>query len=156
MQKIKRKRLVWTCLTTLALLYPISVWAASIVKPTIVLPAPFLIEWIGVWFFAIGGGICAAFVKMEQIDKRFYYPALAKFLIGVFSGVAISLFIETFINTRMGFLTFGALFASLFSAPTAAGVMAWLSKQDRIDKALDGYVKQKTGIDVSLDDKEIK
>ena len=156
MLKIKRNQLVWACLSALAFCYPLFAWATTTIDPALVLPAPFKIEWTGVWMFAIGGGICSAFVKMEQIDKRYYYPALAKFLIGTFSGVAISLLVETFINTRIGFLTFGALFASLFSAPAVAGAMAWLSKQERIDKALDGYVKQKTGIDVSLNDEETK
>lgn len=154
MLRIKIKRLWWACVAAIAL-YPISARAQDSL-PLLVLPAPFLIDWSGIWLFALGGGVCSAFVKMKEIDKRFHYPAFAKFLIGTFSGVGISLFIETFINTSIGFLTFFALFASLFSAPIAAGGMAWLSDQRRIDKALDGHYKQKTGIDVSLDDEEVK
>ena len=153
MLKIKLIQLMCACLAALVVLYPAIAWAAEN-APVLVLPAPFSIDWSGVWIFATGGGVCAAFVKMEQIDKRFYYPAFAKFLIGLFSGVAISLFVETFINTSIGFLTFFALFASLFSAPVAAGAMAWLSKQKRIDKALDAAYKKKTGVDVSLYDEE--
>lgn len=149
MLKIKFWQRWWAC-AAIVVLYPISAWAVEN-TPILMLPAPFLLEWSGVWAFAIGGGAGSAFLKMREIDDRYHYSALAKFVIGVFSGVAISLLVKTLLNTSIELLTFFALFASLFSAPIVAGTMAWLSKQRRIDKALDGYYKQKTGIDVSLD-----
>ncbi|MGO3338199.1 hypothetical protein [Psychrobacter sp.] len=156
MPKISIKHSIWFGCIVFVMCYPIVAYAADKIAPNIVLPAPFLIDWSGVWLFSVGGGIGSAFVKMEQIDKRFYYPALAKFLIGVFSGVAISLLLDTLVNTRIGFLTFFALLASLFSAPAIAGGMVWISKQERVDKALDAYYKQKTGVDVSLDKEDEK
>ncbi len=157
MPRVKVKRLWWVALAALALLYPISAWAADAIDtPILVLPAPFTMDWAGIWVFGAGGGVGSAFLKMKEIDDRYHYPALAKFIIGVLSGVAISLLMKTLLSSSVEFLTFFALGASLFSAPIVAGTMGWLSSQRRINKALDGHYKKKTGIDVSLDDEESK
>ena len=151
MLKIKLRRLMWACLAALALAYPVSVLASDALIKARILPAPFLLSWVGVWVFAIAGGICAAFVKIPEIDVRFHYPSLAKFLIGAFSGVALSLFIDTFTETQSQALPLFALIAGLFSAPLVAGTMVWISNQRRIDKALNQVAKQRTGVDMSLD-----
>ena len=91
MSKIKTYRLWWACLITIAASYPIIAWAARKMAEPRTLPAPFLLSWLDVWIFAAAGGVCAALVKIPEIDKRFGYPPFAKFLIGLFSGVALSL-----------------------------------------------------------------
>lgn len=157
MLKIKLTQLVWACLAALAISYPVSAWAASVALHNQVLPAPFLLSWVGVWVFSAAGGLCAAFVKIPEIDARFHYPSLAKAMLGLFTGVALCSFIDTFTETQSGLLTFFALGASLFSAPITAGAMVWLSNQKRMDKALNQLAKRRTGVDVSLDsDEELK
>ncbi len=151
MLKIKLKRLWWACLVALAASYPVSVVAAQSLANTQALTAPFLLSWTGVWVFAIGGGICAGFVRIADVDVHFYAPMVAKAIIGTFSGVALCLLIDAFTNTQNGALAFFAYFASLFSAPLAGGVTVWLSKQKRIDNALNQIAKRKTGIDLSGD-----
>lgn len=152
MLKIKIGRLWWACIAALAASYPFSVWASSQIIESRVLPAPFLLSWTGVWVFAIAGGLCAAFVKIPEIDIRFYYPSLAKALIGIFSGVALSLFIDVFTDTQSGALPIFALLAGLFSAPLVAGTQVWISNQKRINKTLNQMAHKRTGLDTSLDD----
>lgn len=152
MLKIKLKRLWWAFLVALAASYPFSVWAAEQLIESRVLPAPFLLSWTGVWVFATAGGLCAAFVKIPEIDKSFNYPPLAKFLIGLFSGVALSLAVNNFSEAQSGALPLFALLAGLFSAPLVAGTMVWISNQKRINKTLNQAVRSRTGIDTSVDD----
>ena len=152
MLKVKFWQLWWACIAALAASYPISAWAADHIIEAGVLPAPFLLSWTGVWVFATAGGLCAAFVKIPEIDKSFYYPSLAKALIGVFMGVALSLALNTFSEARSGALPLFALLAGLFSAPLVAGTMVWISNQKRINKTLNQAVRSRTGIDTSLDD----
>ncbi len=151
MIKIKLSWLWWACLASLAASYPLSVYAAQNFVNDQALTAPFLLSWTGVWVFAAGGGICAAFVRIADVDVHFYAPMLAKSIIGTFSGVALCLLIDAFTDTQNGALAFFAYFASLFSAPLAGGVTVWLSKQKRIDNALNQITKQRTGIDLSDD-----
>ncbi len=151
MLKIKLKRLWWLSLVAMVASYPFSSWAASQAIQGRVLPAPFLLSWLGVWVFAAAGGVCAAFVRIPEIDGRFYHPSVAKSLLGLFSGVAICSLIDNFTDTQSGALAFFAFFASIFSAPLAAGIMVWLSNQKRIDKALNQAVRSRTGVDTSID-----
>tara|TARA_R110002073_G_scaffold336570_1_gene535632 strand:- start:2621 stop:3034 length:414 start_codon:yes stop_codon:yes gene_type:complete len=116
-----------------------------------VLPAPFLLSWTGVWVFSTAGGLCAAFVKIPEIDKSFNYPPFAKFLIGLFSGVALSLAVNSFSEAQSGALPLFALLAGLFSAPLVAGTMVWISNQKRINKTLNQAVRTRTGLDTSVD-----
>lgn len=152
MPKIKFWQLWWACVAALAASYPISAWAADQLIEARVLPAPFLLSWAGVWVFSTAGGLCAAFVKIPEIDKSFYYPSLAKALIGVFMGVALSLAVNTFNEAQSGALPLFALLAGLFSAPLVAGTMVWISNQKRINKTLNQAVRNRTGLDTSVDD----
>ncbi|KAF0569201.1 hypothetical protein FQV37_196 [Psychrobacter nivimaris] len=151
MLKIKFWQLWWACIAALAASYPISAWAADQLIEARVLPAPFLLSWTGVWVFSTAGGLCAAFVKIPEIDKSFYYPSLAKALIGVFMGVALSLAVNTFNESQSGALPLFALLAGLFSAPLVAGTMVWISNQKRINKTLNQAVRNRTGLDTSVD-----
>lgn len=152
MLNIKFWQLWWACIAALAASYPISAWAADRIIDAGVLPAPFLLSWAGVWVFSTAGGLCAAFVKIPEIDKSFYYPSLAKALIGVFMGVALSLAVNTFNEAQSGALPLFALLAGLFSAPLVAGTMVWISNQKRINKTLNQAVRNRTGLDTSVDD----
>jgi hypothetical protein len=152
MLKIKFKQLLWACIAALAASYPISAWATEQLIESRVLPAPFLLDWTGVWVFAALGGLGAAFVKIPEIDKRFNYPPFAKFLIGLSSGVALSVAINTFSEAQSEALPLFALLAGLFSAPLVAGTMVWISNQKRINKTLNQAVRKRTGLDTSVDD----
>lgn len=152
MLKIRLARLWWAFLVALAASYPFSVWATEQLAESRVFPAPFLLSWTGVWVFAAAGGLCAAFVKIPEIDKSFNYPPLAKFLIGLSSGVALSLAVNNFSEAQSGALPLFALLAGLFSAPLVAGTMVWISNQKRINKTLNQAVRSRTGIDTSLND----
>lgn len=152
MLKIKFWQLWWACVAALAASYPISAWAADQLIEARVLPAPFLLSWTGVWVFSAAGGLCAALVKIPEIDKSFSYPPLAKFLIGLFSGVALSLAVNNFNEAQSGALPLFALLAGLFSAPLVAGTMVWISNQKRINKTLNQAVRSRTGIDTSIND----
>lgn len=152
MLKIKFWQLWWACVAALAASYPISAWATEQLIESRVLPAPFLLSWTGVWVFSTAGGLCAAFVKIPEIDKSFNYPPLAKFLIGLFSGVALSLAVNNFSEAQSGALPLFALLAGLFSAPLVAGTMVWISNQKRINKTLNQAVRNRTGLDTSVDD----
>lgn len=151
MLKIKFARLWGLSVVAMVASYPFSAWAANIALEGRVLPAPFLLSWLGVWVFAGAGGLCAAFVRIPEIDARFYYPSIAKSLLGLFSGVALCSLINNFNDTQSGALAFFAFFASIFSAPLAAGVMVWLSNQRRIDKALNQVTKKRIGVDVEIE-----
>ncbi|MGP4715262.1 hypothetical protein ACTXGL_01305 [Psychrobacter sp. T6-6] len=152
MPRIKFWQLWWACVAALAASYPISAWATEQLIESKVLPAPFLLSWTGVWVFSAAGGLCAAFVKIPEIDVRFYYPSLAKALIGLFSGVALSLAIDVFSESQSGALPLFALLAGLFSAPLVAGTQVWISNQKRINKTLNQAVRKRTGFDTSIDD----
>ena len=152
MLRIKFWQLWWACIAALAASYPISAWATQQLIESRVLPAPFLLSWTGVWVFSTAGGLCAAFVKIPEIDMRFYYPSLAKALIGIFSGVALSLAVNSFSEAQSEALPLFALLAGLFSAPLVAGTMVWISNQKRINKTLNQAVRKRTGLDTSVDD----
>jgi hypothetical protein len=148
MFKIKVKWL-WMFLVATALGYPISVLAASGVTEGNDFVAPFLFSWLGVWVFAAAGGLCAGFVRITDIDERLNRPILAKFVIGLFWGVALCSLIDAFTSTPQAALTFFALFASCFSAPICAGLMVYLSNQKRLNSAFDQVARKRTGIDLT-------
>lgn len=156
MLKIKFWQLWWACIAALAASYPISAWAADRIIEAGVLPAPFLLSWTGVWVFSAAGGLCSAFVKIPEIDVRFYYPSLAKASIGIFMGVALSLAINTFSEAQSGALPLFALLAGLFSAPLVAGTQVWIGDQKRITKTLNQVARKRTGLDTSLDGDDFK
>lgn len=128
---------LWVFLVAIAVSYPISVLAATNVVGDRDLVAPFLFSWIGVWIFAAAGGICAGFVRITDVDEKLNHPMLAKFVIGLFWGVALCSLIDAFTSTPQAALTFFALFASCFSAPVCAGLMVYLSNQKRLNNAFD-------------------
>ena len=152
MLKIKSWQLWWACIAALAASYPVIAWATEQLAEPRVLPAPFLLSWMDVWVFATAGGLCAAFVKIPEIDKSFNYPPFAKFLIGLSSGVALSVAVNSFSEAQSEVLPLFALLAGLFSAPLVAGTMVWIGNQKRINKTLNQAIRNRTGLDTSVDD----
>lgn len=148
MIKIKMRRLGWLCLIALLASYPLAVAAATQLEAHN-LTAPFLVSWIGIWVFAAGGGFCASFIHVTDVDNKLKNPAIAKMVIGTFWGVALCLVIDALTSTPMGALPFFALFASCFSAPLCAGAMVYVGNQDRQNKAYDQILRRKAGIDLS-------
>ena len=132
MPKINISRLWWVCLIAIAASYPLSVQAAIAMEGRN-FSAPFLFSWLGVWVFSLAGGICASFVRIEDIDNKFYAPMFAKIVLGLFSGVALCSLIASGSEPPKAALTFWAFFASLFSAPIGAGALVYLSNQDRLN-----------------------
>lgn len=151
--KIKLFRLVVLSTAVIALCYPLSVQAATVIQKSD-LSAPFLFSWAGVWLFSGAGGFTAGFIRIEDIDDRLNRPRFAKFFIGLFWGVAICLLLDALTGTPHGALTFFALAVSSFAAPPTAGAMVWLSNQKRIDKALNQIASRKANIDTELQEDE--
>lgn len=146
--KIKLSWLMALSSVVIALCYPLSVQAATLVQKSD-LTAPFIFSWIGVWVFSGAGGFSAGFIRVDEIDDRLKNPKTAKFFIGLFWGVGICLLIDALTGTPQGALTFFALAVSSFATPSTAGAMVWLSNQRRINRALNKGFQMKTGIDVS-------
>ncbi|SLJ84513.1 hypothetical protein [Psychrobacter sp. DAB_AL43B] len=146
--KIKLRWLWLICTALIAMCYPLSVQAATLVQKSD-LSAPFIFSWLGVWVFSGAGGLGASFIVVDDIDAKLRHPVIAKFVIGLFWGVGICLLIDALTGTPQGALTFFALAVSSFATPSTAGAMVWLSNQKRINKALDKGFKMKTGIDLS-------
>lgn len=134
MLKIKLGWLWLTLIVALVASYPLSAWAADVVVVRIY-AAPFLFSWLGVWFFSVAGGICAGFVRINDIDSKLYAAVFAKVFIGTFSGVSLCLLLSGN-ETPEAALTFWAFFASLFSSPLVAGGLVYISNQKRIDSIL--------------------
>ncbi|MGO2507108.1 hypothetical protein [Psychrobacter alimentarius] len=141
MLQVKFKRLWWACLIAIAASYPLSVMAADELGLSQLSP-PFVVAWIGVWVFAIAGGVGASFIHITDVDSKLRYPALAKIVLGTFWGMALSLAIESLTSTPMGALPLFALGASCFSAPLCAGFMVYISSQKRQNDVYD-IVKDK-------------
>ena len=148
MIKIKLARLWLICTVAIVASYPLSVMAAGLVQVSD-LTAPFIFSWVGVWVFSGAGGLCASFIVIDDIDAKLRHPIIAKFVIGLFCGVGICLLLDALTGTPQGALTFFALFVSLFSTPSTAGAMVWLSNQKRINSALNQVTRKRTGIDLS-------
>lgn len=136
MLKVQFKRAWWVCLIAIAASYPLSVYAADSLGVSNLSP-PFVIAWIGVWVFAIAGGVGASFIHITDVDSKLRYPALAKIVLGTFWGMALCLAIESLTSTPMGALPLFALGASCFSAPICAGAMVYISNQKRLDATFD-------------------
>lgn len=86
--------------------------------------APFLISWVPVWVFALGGGLGANFIKVPEIDKHFRYLLVAKPFLGVFGGIALCLLMSDGSEPPDISLTAYALIASLLSAPILQALIA--------------------------------
>jgi len=119
-------------LAAIAVSYPISALAAIPLEGR-EYAAPFLFSWVGVWVFSAAGGICAGFVRINDIDSKLYAAVFAKVFIGTFTGVSLCLLIASSTEPPEAALTFWAFFASLFSSPLVAGGLVYISNQRRLD-----------------------
>lgn len=139
MPQVNLKRLIWAFVLTIALAYPMSAIAANAAEQLGMghLQPPFTPEWIGVWVFAIGGGIGAGFIHIAEVDRYLKYPTLAKAFLGTFWGMAISLAIDALTDTPMGAIMLFTISASSFSAPICAGFMVYISVQRRQNRVYD-------------------
>lgn len=95
------------------------------------LQAPFLISWLGVWVFALLGGLASGFIRIDDIDGRLRYPLIAKPLIGMVSGVAMVTYLNKNIEPPATDLVFWAFVASLCSTPIICGFLVFISDQKR-------------------------
>lgn len=95
------------------------------------LQAPFLISWLGVWVFALLGGLASGFIKIDDIDNRLRYPLISKPLIGMMSGVAMVSYINKNIEPPPTDLVFWSFVASLCSTPIITGFLVFISDQKR-------------------------
>lgn len=136
MLKIKLYRAWWALLLAMLLSYPVATYAAETMQAN-GLVAPFLVSWLGVWVFAIAGGLGASFIYVTDVDSKLKNPVMAKLVLGTFWGVALCLFIDAMTSTPMGALPLFALAASCFSAPVCAGLMVYISNQKRLNGVFD-------------------
>lgn len=127
------KTLCLALLAAMALTYPLSAMAAMQLEGR-EYTAPFLFSWVGVWVFSVAGGVCAGFVRINDIDSKLYAAIFAKVFIGTFSGVSLCLLLATTNEPPEAALTFWAFFASLFSSPLVAGGLVYISNQRRLDQ----------------------
>lgn len=95
------------------------------------LPAPFTIDWLGVWIFAILGGVAASFIKINDIDKYLKHPTFAKIAIGTTAGVVIGVFINQEAVPPPPTLIFWAFIGAVSSSPIVTGFLVFISNQDR-------------------------
>lgn len=133
------KRFCLAFILTIALAYPVSA-LASVAAAGLGMEAlspPFTPKWVGVWVFAVGGGIGASFIHVAEVDKHLKYPTLAKIFLGTFWGMAISLAIDAMTSTPMGAIMLFTVGASSFSAPICAGFMVYISDQRRQNSVYD-------------------
>lgn len=139
MPRINLKRMIWAFVLTIAFAYPMSALAANAAEQLGMgrLQPPFTPEWIGVWVFAIGGGIGASFIYIAEVEKHLKYPTAAKIVLGTLWGMAISLAIDALTDTPMGAIMLFTIGASSFSAPICAGFMVYISSQKRQNSIYD-------------------
>ena len=139
MPQVNLKRLIWAFVLTIALAYPMSAIAANAAEQLGMghLQPPFTPEWVGVWVFAIGGGVGAGFIYIAEVEKHLKYPTAAKIVLGTLWGMAISLAIDALTDTPMGAIMLFTIGASSFSAPICAGFMVYISSQRRQNSIYD-------------------
>ncbi len=77
MLKVKMRQTWWFLFLAVAS-YPMAVYA-SVEFEQIVLTAPFLSSWLGIWVFAMSGGIASAFIRVEEIDRKLFVPFISNF-----------------------------------------------------------------------------
>lgn len=98
------------------------------------LPAPFTIDWLGVWIIAALGGIAAASIKINDIDKYLKHPTFAKVAIGTTAGVVIAVFINQDAVPPPATLIFWAFVGAVCSTPIVSGFLVFISDQKRQNK----------------------
>lgn len=109
------------------------------------LHAPFLISWLGVWLFALLGGIASAFIVIGDIDGRVRLPIVAKPIIGTTAGLAMSILINHGQEPPSPTLAFWAWLAAICSTPIISGFLVFISDQKRqndlYESAQDKFLK---------------
>lgn len=88
--------------------------------------APFLLSWLPIWVFSLAGGACAAFVKIKDLDDKFYFLHIAKVVLGVFGGVGMSLLVFDG-EPPAPQLSFYAFVAGACSSPLLQGLLTIVS-----------------------------
>lgn len=140
MPQVNLKRLIWAFVLTIALAYPMSAIAANAAEKLGMggLSPPFTPEWVGVWVFAIAGGVSASFIQIEEIDRYLRFsPTIVKIVMGTFGGMAISSAIGTLTDTPLGAISLFAFIASIVSALICIGFMVYVGSQKRQNEVYD-------------------
>lgn len=95
------------------------------------LPPPFTVEWLPTWIFVGFGGLITAFIAIGDIDKRLFFPFIAKPLIGIATGMAVALMINGQTTPPSTTLPFWGFFGSVCSTPILTGLLVFISDQKR-------------------------
>lgn len=95
------------------------------------LNAPFLISWLGVWLFALLGGVVSAFIRIGDIDNRLLYPFISKPLIGMATGLSLAVAINGNVEPPPVSLIAWAFVGSICSTPIITGFLVFISDQNR-------------------------
>lgn len=108
------------------------------------LTAPFLLTWLPYWVFAFLGGLAAAFVRIDDIDRRLVAPFIAKPLTGMTAGLAIVTYLNGNAEPPSVTLTLWAFLGAVLSTPILTGFLVFISdqkrQQDFYDKAKDKFL----------------
>lgn len=150
MLKVKLRHIWWFLFLAIAS-FPMAVYA-SVHFEKVVLTAPFLSSWLGIWVFAMAGGTASAFIRVEEIDRKLFVPFISKPFIGTVFGVGLCMFMADGVDPPKGTLTFWALVVSTCSTPVVAGFLVFISdqkRQNRIyrtvqEKYLPSHIKEKS------------
>lgn len=133
--KIKKKELplfaIAIFVSTQLLMHPSfatdTVNATKPITNSLGMTAPFLMSWVPIWIFALAGGGCSLFIKLDKVDIYFRALYFAKPILGMFSSISLCLFVASGAEPPEVILIGYAFAMAFFSAPLLQGALVLLS-----------------------------
>ena len=132
MLKVNVRQMWWFLFLAIAS-YPMAVYASVELKK-VILTAPFLSSWFGIWLFSIVGGFIASQIKVDETDNRLKNPIITKIIIGTFFGVAICMFLSDGADPPKLALTAYALVIATCASVVVTGFLVYIADQKRQNK----------------------
>lgn len=115
------------------------------------MPAPFLLSWAGIWFFAAAGSIGSTFMKVGDVDMRFNKAHLAKPYLGFFTAISLCVLIAKGASPPSPALMFLAFVVGSGGAIVMQGLLVFLANM----KNQAAIIKHTTGVQLEVpNDKE--
>lgn len=109
------------------------------------LQAPFLMSWITVWFFAIGGGVLSNFVKLD-VDTDLHWVYVAKPLMGSLLSVSFIMYLNGEADPPDPSFALIALGTAFVGAPLMQGALIYITKSSFLPALFDSIAKKFTGV----------
>lgn len=119
--------------------------AATQTLQSLGLQAPFLMSWITVWFFAIGGGVLSNFVKLD-IDADLRWVYVAKPLMGILLAIAFIMYLNGEAEPPDPSFALAALGTAFVGAPLMQGALVYITKNNFLPALFDNIAKKFTGV----------